>query len=151
MGTQGAMDKGVGRMLRRMEFVSGLTTSVFGVLGWAYAAFGPAYRYAGSIVSSEGRTSTTGGSTSIMQKGLGPAGMAFFVVMLIVVVGFAACAYLHSRRGFMGGLPLLWTLTAALWIGVAVTAASIGMLLLPAALLAAVTSVVGNLAQRGRS
>lgn len=136
-------------MLRRMEFVGGLTAGVFGVLGLTYAAFGPAYRYAGSIVSSEGRRSTTGGSTNIMQKGLEPAGMVFFLVMLIVVVSFVACAYLHSRRWFTVGLPLLWALTTALWIGVVVSAASVGPLLLPAALLAAVTSVVGNLAQAG--
>lgn len=133
-------------MLRRVELATGLTTSVLGILGWAYAAFGPTYRYAGSVVTSGGASSVSG-SRSVLQHGLGIAGIAFFIVVLMIVVGFAVCTYWHSQRGTRAGLALLWMLTVALWLSVVLGAASIGMLLLPGALLAAVTSVVGSLAR----
>ncbi len=135
-------------MLRRIEFVSGLATSVAGLLGWAYAVFGPTYRYMGSAVSSGGRTSIVSGSISVAQKGLGPNGTIFFVAMLLIVASFAAIAYLHSQRGVGGALTLLWTLTSLLCILAVLGAASVGVLLLPAALLAIVTSVTGSLARR---
>jgi predicted membrane protein len=73
--------------------------------------------------------------------------MVFFLVMLVVVVGFAVCAYLHSQREMRGALTLLWILTLLLWAGVVLSAASVGVLLLPIALLAMATSVVASLAQ----
>jgi len=136
-------------VLRRIEFMSGLATSVVGLLGWAYAAFGPTYRYVGSAISSNGSTTTVSGSTSVMQKGLGLAGVVFFVAIVLVVVSFAAVAYWHSRRRAKAALLTLWALTSLLWISVVLGAASIGVLLLPAALLAMITSVTGSL--EGRS
>ena len=88
-------------------------------------------------------------STSVMQKGLGPAGGVFFVAIVLVVVSFAAAAYWHSRRRAKAALLTLWALTSLLWISVVLGAASIGVLLLPAALLAMITSVTGSL--EGRS
>lgn len=136
-------------MLRRIEFTSGLATSVFGLLGWAYAAFGPTYRYVGSVISSNGRTTTVSGPTSVVQKGLDPPGVVFFSVMLLVVVSFAVVAYWHSQRRGKAALMILWACTSLLWISVGLGAASIGVLLLPAALLAMITSVTGSL--EGRS
>ncbi len=81
-----------------------------------------------------------------MQKGLEPIGIGFFIITLLIVVSFAAGAYWHSQRGVKAALMLLWTLTALLWITVVLGAASIGVLLLPAALLAVVTVVAGSLA-----
>jgi hypothetical protein len=75
------------------------------------------------------------------------AGATFLIVMLMIIVSFAAGTYWHSRRGTRAGLALLWMLTAALWFGVVLGAASIGVLLLPGALLATVTSLVGGLAR----
>ena len=135
------------RILRRIELVSGLATSGFGFLGWAYAAFVPTYRYIGRAVSGGGRAATVSGSISAAQKGPGPNGTIFFVVMLLIVVSFAAIAYLHSQRGVSGALTLLWTFTSLLWILAVLGAASVGVLLLPAALLAIVTSVTGSLAR----
>jgi hypothetical protein len=120
---------------------------VFGLLGWAYAVFGPTYRYAGSAIRGNGRTTTVSGSTSVVQKGLEPPGVVFFVVMLLVVVSFAAVAYSHSRRRGKAALTILWALTSLLWISGALSAASIGVLLLPAALLTMITSVTGSLAR----
>jgi len=133
--------------LRRIELVSGLATSAFGILGWGYGLFGPTYHYMGTAISSHGNASTAGGATSLVQKGLEPIGIVFFAVILLIVVSFAAGAYWHSQRGVRTALMLLWTLTALLWISVVLGAASIGVLLLPAALLAVVTVVAGSLAQ----
>jgi hypothetical protein len=134
-------------MLRRIEFMSGLATSVFGLLGWAYAAFGPTTRYVGSAISSDGRTTGVSGYTSVVQKGLEPPGVVFFVGVLLVVLSFAAVAYWHSQRRGKAALMILWVLTSLLWISVVLGAASIGVLLLPAALLAMIASMTGSLAR----
>ena len=134
-------------MLRRIELMSGLATGVFGLLGWAYAVFGPTYRYVGSAIGSNGRTTTVSGSTSVVQRSLEPLGAVFFVVLFLVVVSFAAVAYRHSRRRGKAALTILWALTSLLWISVVLGAASIGVLLLLAALLATITSVAGSLAR----
>ncbi len=134
-------------MVRRIELVSGFAASVFGILGWAYAVFGPTHHYMGSAISSGGSTNTATGATSLAQNGLEPIGIVFFAFMALVAVSIAPGAYLHSRRGIKAGLMLLWTLTLLLWVSVILGAASIGVLLLPAALLAVVTVVAGSLAQ----
>jgi hypothetical protein len=136
-------------MLRRIEFMSGLATSVFGLLGWAYAALGPTSRYVGSAISSNGRTTTVSGSSSVVQRGLEPRGVVFFAIVLLVVVSFAAVAYWHSQRRGKAALMILWAITSLLWISVVLGAASIGVLLFPAALLAMITAVTGSL--EGRS
>ncbi len=89
------------------------------------------------------------GSTSLMQRGLGTPAAVYLAAMLLAASGCAACAYLHSRRGGRAALMLLWLFTAVLWAGVALGAASLGILLAPAALLAAVTSAVGSLTAAG--
>ncbi len=132
-------------MLRRIEFMSGLATSVLGLIGWAYAAFGPTYRHVGSAISSNGRTTTVSGPSSVVQQGLEPSGVIFFVAMLLVVVSFAAVASWHTQRRGTAALVILWALTSLLWISVVLGAASIGVLLLPATLLAMITSVTGSL------
>jgi hypothetical protein len=134
-------------MLKRIEFTSGLAAGVCGFLGWAYAVFGPTYHYVRSAVDSQGRGHTVSGSTSLAHNGLTPQAMVFFVVVVLALIGVASGAYVHSRGGSRPGLALLWTATPLLWIWVVLGAASIGVLLLPAALLAAVAAVTGSLAQ----
>jgi mannose/fructose/N-acetylgalactosamine-specific phosphotransferase system component IID len=89
-------------------------------------------------------------STSLAQKGLDPSAIVFFVVVLLILVGFAAGAYWHSQRGVSAALTLLRTLTGLLWIAVILGAASVGVMLLPAAVLAAVTVAAGSRAQTRR-
>ncbi len=137
-------------MLRRIELVSGFAASVFGILGWGYAILGPTYRYTRIAISSDGKANAVSGSTSLGQNGLETIAMGFFIVTLLIVVSFAAGAYWHSQRGVKAALMLLWTLTALLWIAVVLSAASVGVLLLPAALLAVVTVVTGSLVHARR-
>lgn len=116
-------------MLKRVECAGGLATGVVGILGWVYAAFGPAYHEA--------------------WIGLGINSM-MFLVLPVVMVGFAACAYVHSQRGSGAGFTLLWLLASALWLDMLLGAGRIGVLLLPATLLAAVTAVVASLTEARR-
>jgi len=136
-------------MRRRVEAAAGLMTGAAGIMGCAYAAFGPTYRYVGSSVSSGGRATLMTGSTSLMHRGLGTPAAVYLAAMLLAAIGCAACAYLHSRRGTRAALTFLWLLTAVLCAGVALGAASLGILLAPAAPLAAVTSAVGSLTAAG--
>jgi hypothetical protein len=70
--------------------------------------------------------------------------MLFISLMLLCVAGVAVGAYLHSRQGRRGDLWLLWGATALLAIGVLVSGLSIGLFLLPAALLALLAACLGS-------
>ncbi|HEV2283185.1 MAG TPA: hypothetical protein VGX75_12435 [bacterium] len=137
-------------MLRRVEAATGLATAAAGIVGCLYAAFGPTYRYVGATTTSAGSTYTTSGSASLVQRGLGAPATVYLLTMLLTAVGAAACAYVHSRWGTRAALRGLWLFTAVLWAGVVLGAASLGILLLPAALLAAAASAIGSLAAADR-
>ncbi len=137
-------------MLRRIELVTGFAASVVGILGLGYAMLGRTYRYTRIAISSDGKANTMSGTISLVQKGLEPSRIGFFIITLLIAVSFAAGTYWHSHRGVKAALLLLWTLTALLWIAVVLGAASIGVLLLPAALLAVVTVATGSLAHAPR-
>jgi hypothetical protein len=139
-----------GQGLSRVEAATGLTTAVTGIVGCLYAAFGPTYRYVGSTVTSKGGTSVASGSESLVQHGLGAPATVYLLTMALAALGAAACAYVHSRWRTRAALTGLWLLTAVLWAGVALGAASLGILLLPAALLAAVTAAIARSAAAGR-
>ncbi len=129
-------------MPKRLELVSGLAASGFGILGLIYAILGPTSHSVGTAISVG-----PSGSTSLAQRGLDPAAIVFFALVLLILVGVAVGAYWHSQRGVKAGLTLLWTLTGLLWIAVILGAASIGILLLPAAVLASVTVAAGSRVQ----
>jgi hypothetical protein len=121
-------------MTRQVELLCGLAAGVVGVVGWAYALFGPTY------------TNDVGGHASVAQISLNPTSITFFVVMLLCIAGVTAGAYLHWRTGSPGGLALLWTAAVLLTVGTALGAASVGVFLLPAALLALIASIAGSIA-----
>lgn len=139
-----------GQRLSWVEAATGLTTAVTAIAGCLYAAFGPTYRYVAGTVTSRGSTYMASGSESLAQRGLGAPATVYLLTMALAALGAAACAYVHSRWRTRAALTGLWLLTAVLWAGVALGAASLGILLLPAALLAAVTSAIGRSAAAGR-
>jgi hypothetical protein len=97
-------------MLRKLEWPSGLLAGILGVAGLAYALFGPTYHYARSATSAPGADLAApavvleSGTQSLVQMGVEPRTVVFFVVMTLLFTGIAAGAYMHGRRGMKHGL-----------------------------------------------
>jgi hypothetical protein len=129
-------------MLRKLEWPSGLLAGILGVAGLAYALFGPTYHYTRSATSATGADPAAppvvleSGTQSLVQIGVEPRTVVFFVVMTLLFTGIAAGAYMHGRLGMKHGLILRWVCAPLLTLGVVLTGFSIGPLLLPGTLLA---------------
>ncbi len=143
-----------GAFLRQVEVVSGPLAGLLGLVGLTFALFGPTYRQVvvtAPVSSGNGvpRTATqTEMAASLAQQGLETITIIFLLLMLLAVLGVAAGAYLHERRGAGTGILVLAISTVLLWAGVLLSAFSIGVFLLPAAVLGTVALIVGSFAPR---
>ena len=122
------------RNLRRFEAACGLAAALFGFLGIAYALFGPTY----SFQSSSGQT----GTASMLQLGLPPGVLLTVGILVLVPIGVAVSAVVHSRTGGRGWRIVLWVATTLIVIITFLTGFSIGLLLLPSTLFAVVASAL---------
>ena len=109
-------------MHRPVELVSGLAAGVFGLLALGYN-----FLFLFSSEEEYDRTLVT-----------------FLAVVVSSIVGIATGAYLHGWRDIEVGWKALWLSTALLMLCVLVGFFSVGLLLLPAALLALVASVAAG-------
>jgi hypothetical protein len=130
------------RRLRSIDAAAGAAAAIFGVAGCAYALFGPVYRYAGRVVTSNGTAARIEGSASAVRRGPDPATIVYIALVLIAVGGVAVLSSRPAARGRKPAVTPLWGFVASVWILVAVGAASVGLLLLPAALLATVSAAL---------
>lgn len=133
-----------------IELLAGGLVGVAGVLGLAYALFGPLYAYeSGTQVidgeGSKGTVVTEAGRSSLLEQGLEPLTWAFLVVILMCALVVAVGACVHSLRGGWSWLTLVWVSAGALTFGVILSGFSIGFLLTPAALLGLLAGVMGLL------
>jgi hypothetical protein len=136
------------RMFGRIEVVSGLLAGLLGLALLAYVVFGPAYDTVRTAGSRAGVTWTTRGATSMVQVRLEPPTIAFLIVMGLCMVGVALAAYRRRHRGGGAWLVLLHVCAGLLVLGVVLSIVSIGLFLLPAAVLAVTAAVAGNRTQR---
>lgn len=113
-------------MLRRIELVSGLLVGVAGIiLPWAVFLSGLEQR--------------------LDLHTLGP-----LVALSLPMLSAAGAAYLHSQHGSRAALALLWV-SVVLQLGSVVLAIlSIGVFLLPVALLSVIAATAGSVAEAGR-
>jgi hypothetical protein len=130
---------------RRIELVSGIAAAVLGVLGWAWAVFGPTYLEAGSY--STGRNTPPmvvaqpGSLAQALDLASGP--IVFLLAVLVCVVAIGIGAYLHAARAVSAALPMLVMATLFLVGGVVLSVFTVGPFLVPAAILAALASIAG--------
>lgn len=122
-------------MARRIESVGGLLAGLLGVLGLAYATFGPTYR------------SSTGATRNLIEMN-GPQVLAVILVLLLLIASVAVGAYLHGTRRRGLGLVLLWVGATLLALARVITGFSIGVFLQPAAALGLISAVAGSLSGR---
>jgi hypothetical protein len=130
--------------------LSGLAAGLLGLLGLGYALLGPTGRYVRSSATPGGPVIRTTGTTSLLEtQGLPP----FIVIMAIGVIGVAAAAVLDTQQPSRISLALLWGLSLLVVGGAALSLLSIGLFLLPAALLALIAAFLGSarLAREGRA
>jgi hypothetical protein len=118
---------------RRIELISGLLAGLLGVLGMAYATFGPIYR------------NSDGGTATLLEVN-GPWALVPVLFLTVLVAAAAAGAYLDVLRRRRGGLILLWGSAVLLVLARVITGFSIGVFLQPAAALGLISAVAGSLA-----
>jgi hypothetical protein len=142
-------------MLRRLEMMSGLLTGIAGLAGPGYALCGPMGSTTAESETTIGSVTVTTaighGSTTPAEQGVLPVTMLFLTAALLCAVGVVVGAYLHVRHSDPVGLALLCVATALLWGETILGAASIGVFLAPAALLALSTASVGVVAGSRRA
>lgn len=137
---------------RRVELLLGVVTAILGLAALAVAL--------GAPLGTETRSCTTSGGinqaptvdcslagtqhiSAIENQGLVsllPAILAFSAVLL-AIAGFA---YVHSRSGARSSLTFLWIFTVLLWVMMLLAALSIGVFLVPAALVALITAILAS-------
>lgn len=134
-------------MLRRLEMTGGLLTGIAGLVGLAYALYGPTSTMVESqTTAGSAAVTTTARSATLAEQGVQPAGLLFMTVALVCTVAVMAGAYLHVRHDDSVGLAVV-CVAAALLLGETILgAASIGVFLAPAALLALSTASVAVVA-----
>lgn len=139
--------------LRRVEVVSGMLAGLIGLAGLAFAVFGPTYQQVVTATVTSGNgipmtTTRTETAASLAQQGLEAITIIFLLLMLLAVLGVAAGAYLHARQSAGTGMLVLAVSAGLLGAGVLLSGFSIGMFLLPAAILGIAALVAGSLAPR---
>jgi hypothetical protein len=83
------------------------------------------------------------GPKSSLRKEL--VAVAFLLTMLVCVLVVSVGACVHSRWGGWVGLVVVWISTGVLMFGAILAGFSIGLLLVPAALLGVLAGVIGLL------
>ena len=134
---------------RRIELISGFGAGAVGLLGLIYALFGPTYRYLSVTTKSDGTTSVTSGTASLVERQpLEPVTIVVLAALALLVVGVAVGAYLHSQRGLKSGRALLGLSTALLAFGTVLSCFSIGLFLVPGLLLALIAAAMADRRRR---
>lgn len=120
-------------MARRIELTCGLLAGLLGVLGMAYATFGPTYR------------NSAGGTATLLQVN-GPGALVPVLLLTALAAAVALGAYMHAWRRNNSGLILLWGGAVLVALARVIAGFSIGVFLQPTAVLGLIAAVSGSLA-----
>lgn len=132
--------------MRQPGASAGLIAGVVGLLGWLYALFGPTGRYEMTTVSTGGGLATTESGWTNMwgNENFEAVTIVFLLWMLLSIIGALAGAILHGRYRLKAGRVLLWASAIVLLVGAILSMFSIGLFLLPGALLAMIAAVLAS-------
>jgi hypothetical protein len=129
---------------RRIEAAVGIGAGAAGLAALVFDLFGPVYQTSEPSSTSQG----------LLAAGLAPAAAALVFVVAVLCLTLAGAAVADARRPSGRALGLIWGSALLLLGAAALSAASIGLTLLPAAalgLVAAGSASVGRSRGRGRS
>jgi hypothetical protein len=137
-------------IMRRFELICGVLSGVLGLAGVGIAFFAPLGTECTSSLSSPGVTTQ---STCLRVSYVAAQGLGSVMPYLIVLGLFCAIVVLgalgHSLSGSGAWRAVLWTGAALLLTSSILGLLSIGVFLLPGALLALVAAVLSSLGARG--
>ena len=141
--------------MRRPGAITGLIAGLVGLLGWLYALFGPTGHYVSTEVRTVGAPTgePSGGDSVTTESGwtnmwsnedFEAITIMFLLWMLLSVIGVLAGAILHGRYRLTAGRVILWASAIVLLLGAILSMFSIGLFLLPGAVLAMVAAVLAS-------
>ncbi len=139
--------------MRKIEFGAGIAAAVLSLAALGMLLFAPLVSYCGVPVQASAACPDIR-YTSLAHAGLGAAGWAFLVGMLLLTLAGSAGAVAEARFGVRAGAYAVWAGAALTFGGCAYTAGGIGLLYLPTVLalcLAAYASVVQWMRARPRA
>lgn len=125
---------------QRFERISGLGAVLLGLLALAYVLFGPLYHG----TSSSGQNNTA----NLLQVGIQPMSLVAFGLFLLALIGVVVSAVLHSSAEENKWRILLGGSVVVILAFTLLTLPSIGLFILPSALLALVTFVLSLLSKK---
>jgi hypothetical protein len=132
-------------MLRRVESVTGITAAVVGLIGLVMFAFATGYEESEEETTGVGTaTVVTHESPPLIDDQTGPT-LRIILVAVPILGAVAFGAWKHARGGSTGSGVLLIVATILLWMGAMVGAFSVGLFVIPAALLALVSLIACGL------
>lgn len=125
-----------------MASVAGVVGGLLALAGWLYALFGPTGSTWSSEIRSDGTVVTSTSSSSLWADGVSPVTMAFLVLVLACIIGVSVGSLLR-RVDVTGNARRLVLLSASvLLLGAVISGFSIGLFLLPGALVSLVAGVM---------
>ena len=88
---------------------------------------------------------TTRESTNLLEYGVHPVTWVFLVVVLLAVLSTGGGAIAHALSGLRAGLVVLWLSAALLLVGGILSIFSVGLFILPVAILALVAAIAASI------
>lgn len=128
-------------MARRIELVSGVVALTAGLAALAYLLLAPIATVETAVAGRDGGVTVQRRTERLLDGGVEPAAVLVLALVLLLLLGVGAGASLHAAGGVPWGRGLLWACTAVLLPGTFLTAASVGLPFVPAALAAFAASV----------
>ena len=136
--------------LRRRERAAGLATLVLGLGGLSVVLFAPLYSGAGGGCSGGGGSVARCWSASVASEGQPLAGQTvlFLLVMGVLAIVAGITATVAAGQSRITGMMLVVP-TALWWIGIFISLASIGVLLVPAGVTAFIATMAASRRRAG--
>lgn len=125
-----------------MASVTGIVGGLLALAGWLYALFGATGSTGSQEVRSDGTVVTTSGSTSLWADGVSPVTMAFLVLVLFCIIGVIIGSLLRQVDQTGNARRLVLLSAGVLLLGAIISGFSIGLFLLPGALVSVVAGVI---------
>lgn len=125
-----------------MASVVGVIGGLLALLGWFYALFGATGRWESQEVRSDGTVVTSSGTSSLWAEGILPITMAFLVLVLFCIIGVIVGSLLRQVDRTANARRLVLLSAGVLLLGAIISGFSIGLFLLPGALVSLVAGVI---------
>lgn len=125
-----------------MASITGVIGGLLALAGWLYALFGPTGSTGSEEVRSDGTVVTSSGTSSLLSDGVSPVTMAFLVLVLACIIGVIVGSLLRQVDRTGNARRLVLFSAVVLLFGAIISGFSIGLFLLPGALVSLVAGIM---------